>query len=86
MIDIFPDWQELPEDTKDRLCKLGKEHKRLLFEEPTVDAVEVVRCKDCKHFINPTCSDGLCDLDGENRIIWLNDDFCSYGERKDNEN
>ncbi len=52
--------------------------------QPTVDAVEVVRCKDCKFFIHPTATDGLCELDGKHRIIWLNDDFCSYGERKDN--
>ena len=46
--------------------------------------VEVVRCKDCKFFIHPTATDGLCELDGNHRIIWLNDDFCAYGERKDN--
>ena len=49
------------------------------------ELVEVVRCKDCKYFIEPTATDGLCELDGNHRIIWRNDDFCSYGERKDNE-
>ena len=27
---------------------------RILSEAPTVDAVEVVRCKDCKHFVADT--------------------------------
>ena len=61
----------------------------------TVDAVEVVRCKDCKHWHEET---GWCyhhshfiGADGEACHPWesgswkmLNeDDFCSYGERKD---
>lgn len=46
-------------------------------EMPTVDAVEVIRCKDCKHY------DGkwLCKICGvPSRKSY---DFCSYGERKD---
>ena len=44
-----------------------------------VDAVPVVRCKDCCYFNaegRRLCSliDGLCGADS--------DDFCSYGERK----
>ena len=49
------------------------------------DVESVVRCKDCKYFIEPTATDGLCELDCNARIIWRNDDFCSYGERKTNE-
>ena len=43
---------------------------------PTVDAVEVVRCKDCKHLFE----DNGCPL----RYFKTHreDDFCSYGERK----
>ncbi len=43
---------------------------------PTVDAVEVVRCKDCKHFA-PDSS--CCKYSG-----WLMDgfDFCSRGFNK----
>ena len=44
------------------------------------DYVEVVRCKDCKHWIywadEKRCS---CDL---HHIRTHRDDFCSYGERK----
>ena len=47
-------------------------------EQPTADVVEVVRCKDCKHFllhrmacINPF-HNGWCTIN----------DYCSYGERR----
>ena len=52
---------------------------------PTVDAVEVVRCKDCKHYNK---DDLCCGMNSKDRSTWFNwyeDDFCSYGERKDNE-
>ena len=51
---------------------------------PTVDAVEVVRCKDCRHYGRIKGLLGLrCDLQGEQ--IWCKDDFCSYGERREGE-
>lgn len=50
-----------------------------------VDAVPVVRCKDCKHYDMGVClkiySDGNVHPEA-----WQSrkpDDFCSYGERKD---
>ena len=54
---------------------------------PTVDAVEVVRCSECKHF---------CPYEGEEHkgdcaeLVGLEscvyeDDFCSYGERRSEE-
>ena len=53
---------------------------------PTVDAVEVVRCRDCKHWHKETL---FCDYmpygEAQERVNWYADDFCSYGERKDNE-
>lgn len=51
---------------------------------PTIDAVEVVRCKDCKHFRRNLENDTYCDCVGG-----LDDpeenDFCSYGEQEDTE-
>lgn len=52
---------------------------------PAADVVEIVRCKNCKHF---------CPYEGEEHkgdcaeLVGLEscvyeDDFCSYGERKD---
>ena len=53
----------------------------IIDDAPTVDAVEVVRCKDCKHAkkikIGVHCT--------FNEIGFSEDDFCSYGERKDND-
>lgn len=69
------------------ICELSK--------APTVDAVEVVRCKDCKHWHEET---GWCNehshfigAEGEACHPWESidwkmldaDDFCSYGERKE---
>lgn len=46
---------------------------------PTVDAVEVVRCKDCKY-----CDRGNCTFwdDGYGAIVGMAD-FCSQGERRE---
>lgn len=51
----------------------------------TVDAVHVVRCRECKHYEFGVClkiySDGNASKDA-----WQErkpDDFCSYGERKE---
>lgn len=61
------------------------EVKRIIKTQPEVDAVPVVRCKDCKHRVytddgesNP--DDIVCDL-------WESDgfteaDYCSRGERR----
>lgn len=64
--------------------------QKLIADTPTVDAVPVVRCKDCKWFAD--------NNDGEWFGCWLFQtiqiipedapkpgDFCSYGERKDGE-
>lgn len=51
---------------------------------PTVDAVPVVRCRDCKHWHKETL---FCDYmpygEAQERVNWYADDFCSYGERKE---
>lgn len=65
-------------------------------EATAVDAVEVVRCKDCKYWGD---EDGISEKDGI-RFAWCNmhnhcmhgeyigwcpkeDDFCSFGERRE---
>ena len=49
---------------------------------PTVDAVEVVRCRECKHCDpeNHHCDHHMGTVAPLRREP---DDFCSYGERKD---
>ena len=55
--------------------------KTILKDAPAVDAVPVVRCKDCKHYFYSSFSMGMkCKHDG---LEWGKDDFCSSGERKD---
>ena len=60
-------------------------------DAPTVDAVEVVRCKDCKFWLNSWLAPGAeheygyCHIEEADDVVvgrW-DDDFCSYGERKD---
>ena len=48
---------------------------------PAVDAVEVVRCKDCKNY--RMYSSFVKDCCRDHGMIYVNeDDFCNYGERK----
>ena len=66
---------------------------RCMEQCKTVDAVEVVRCRDCKHFHTETVEEQTpygftndkkvcgCMLRGEWVDVFI-DDFCSYGERK----
>ena len=54
---------------------------KAIVNAPTVDAVEVVRCKDCKK-VNVGGLSLYCSLTG---MPMDEDDFCSYGERKDND-
>ncbi len=57
--------------------------RRVLLQVPTVDAVEVVRCKDCDHKHAVTCEGIiLCTYHGK-MIQMHRSDFCSYGERKE---
>lgn len=46
---------------------------------PTVDAIPVVRCGECKHMT----STGLCLEFADDNIRPGASDFCSCGERKD---
>lgn len=55
--------------------------------QPTVDAVEVVRCKDCKHYhpMKPYPSyNGSVNYCCRSGYIKVSDnDFCSYGEKRE---
>ena len=66
----------------------------LVQDAPTIDAVEVVRCKDCKQLMlwrKPTdkvigeCFIRKMNSEDEQFCMVGADDFCSYGERKTNE-
>lgn len=53
---------------------------------PTVDAVEVVRCKDCRSFERKCAGLGYCYTWDYDEGLFPNEvednDFCSYGERR----
>ena len=51
------------------------------------DRVEVVRCKDCKHLMHSAIyKKYFCtNIYGLRNICISNDDFCSYGERREGE-
>ena len=47
-----------------------------------IDAVEVIRCKDCVYYNVPNGMTDWCDVWGN---IAREDDFCSYAERIEDE-
>lgn len=50
---------------------------------PIIDAVPVVRCKDCIYYEPELGTDlGWCPVCS---FVRRDDDFCSYGERKEND-
>lgn len=60
--------------------------QQLIADTPTVDAVEVVRCKDCigqsTWFKDAETGCEICGMSGMYPKSEHN--YCSYGERKDN--
>lgn len=51
---------------------------------PTVDAVPVVRCKDCKYaYIDSYSAASRHVICSASANVTQQDDFCSYGERRD---
>lgn len=70
----------------DALLKYKSDHEtistHLIYNAPTVDAVPVVRCKDCK-YRKPKKTTNL-----NSHCVWYNravmdDDYCSKAERKE---
>lgn len=53
----------------------------IVKEQPTVDAVPVVRCKNCKHSQHWYGDKRLCYLWNETGIDVFEDGYCAYGER-----
>lgn len=57
--------------------------KQCIDEAPAIDAVSVVRCKDCTYFSNAKINTKgflICPASG---MEITEDDYCSYGERKE---
>ena len=83
--------EEIPKDPQDYIKELEAENKQLRRERDqaveelhrNTDAVPVVRCKDCVYKASAEVTDGflICPASG---MEICDDDFCSYGERKEN--
>ena len=60
----------------------------VVVDAPAVDAVEVVRCKDCRFGSlwcdgSISCEKHTRETDYEKCDLWMEaEDFCSYGERR----
>ena len=76
-IDVDKILQKLPDDLPYKASV-----KRVLIQAPTEDVVEVVRCKDCQHYEADIIAGqiGYCN---EHQKGMYDENFCSYGERKD---
>ena len=64
-----------------------REIKGYIEHQPTIDAVSVVRCKQCKY---AEVADPTDDQDGyicqfHRGSIWFSGSYCSWGERKEGE-
>ena len=64
----------------DKYCRF----ETMLSEAPTINAIPVVRCRECKHRGTDDC---IFHIKGEpadeELLLKLDNDFCSYGERKE---
>ncbi len=85
--DLWSDIQMLPHNG-DMISSEEVEHA--IMDAPTVDAVPVVRCRECKYSrINHLMKKDILsceniDVCGEEYLFERNpNDFCSYGERKE---
>ena len=64
----------------------SEEVEQAIMETPTVDAVEVVRCKDCiRRYDHDECP--MCHtMNDESDEFTFDDGFCDRGERESDEN
>lgn len=86
LVEAWGGFPNMPREDKVRADELTMCIARVV-NAPTIDAVSVVRCKECKHKYQEPWNNGVA-VEGECEI-WhsatLDNDFCSYGERKTND-
>lgn len=81
VIEVFPDWKDLPPNVTSAVIRFAKKWREIVLSAPTVDAVEVVRCKNCAYGREdlictiPHCTKSFygCPVSPEH--------YCSFGER-----
>lgn len=88
LIDIDEAYKVLTDYYHHRTEIQHKALKEAMERVPTVDAVEVVRCKDCRYYHIYWESNGHTEK-GYGACDWINDNsvredhFCSWGERRE---
>ena len=82
---VFPKWRNMDIIAKCSVIEYAKKVKSIVTNAPTVDAVEVVRCKDCIFFKKGQPFKHKCKNMVGGMYYVSPDDFCSYGERRPDE-
>lgn len=87
LIDAYDLWSDIMMLPHNGDIISSEEVEQAIKDAPTVDAMEVVRCKDCKHYLpHPRSERKCCYVHITTPHFMLEDGFCSYGERRtDNE-
>ena len=84
LLKTYKNWLLQLEGEEDKGDRRGVETCIAVLEDaPAIDAVSVVRCKDCKYYSRKYCTvESILDY---THIEREPNDFCSFGERKDDE-
>ena len=71
------------------LFNVTEKHLSIIGNAPAVDAVEVVRCKDCQHYPQIDCfREPCCNTFLRHSTVLVprkSTDYCSYGKRRESE-
>ena len=81
-IKSFWDWDSIDGITATTVLKQAMTD---ISHAPTIDAEQVVWCKDCKCWTEWSNGTGSCSRFALDWVGTDADDFCSMGERKDDE-
>ena len=71
-------FDEPPYLDSETLCRMYAEEQ--INALPSADAAEVVRCKECIHYESDGGAMMICNITD---MVCDNDDYCSYGERRE---
>ena len=67
----------------DDISPTRDEFVAFLKKQPTIDAVPIVRCKDCKKSELVPDFDGLYSCRGKRKPLHDPDDFCNFGVKRE---
>lgn len=82
--EIFTDWDLMDKKDQNIILKLMKGYKDIVYSIPAVDAVPVVRCRECEYAKNAKVNEKGFLICPASHMEIVDDDYCSYGERETN--